>query len=234
MSALRHPTSPSDPLRLSSQHPEAPPDHLLFNPPPEIATATIQDLADPFKSLVSNAQDRGTTLEGLTLWMQRPDIVRRLDALESACTRRSRLQANGYLPLCIHALSCAITGASRDESHTAPLQSSPKLDEQRRKARETLLRMTRVMMQLSKFQHVSARPAKSALPRPIVRPANPVDPRTSNSTAPSRVAANSASRSIEHSERRGNDVQPRVAPADQSRMESGESRAQQSAQLSSV
>jgi hypothetical protein len=240
MSSLPHTTTPSDPLRLASQHSNSPPDHLLFNPPPDIASAILQDLADPFKSFGSIAQSRGTTIEGLTLWMQRPSIARRLDALESASTRRSRLQASGYLPLCVDALARAITGFSRDESQTTPLPSNPKLDEQRRKARETLLRMTRVMMQLSKFQHAPAKPAKSASASPVARAANPAAPRTTNPPSPTRTAANPAPLDVERPERQGDTAPPRTGPANQShhqsQADSGGSRTHQSAQpaLSSV
>lgn len=230
MSSLPNPKNPSDPFRLSSQHPNSPPDHLLFAPAPEIASAILDDLADPFKSFSSIAQSRGTTLEGLTLWMQRPDIARRLDALESAFNRRGRLQASGYLPLCIDALARAISGFSRDDAQAAPLPNSPKLDEQRRKSRETLLRMTRVMMQLSKFQQSAAKPATLAPPRPAVRPVNPVDPRTSTSPAPSRAAESSAPRSADHSAQRAGDTQLRSASVDRPQMNSGASRAPQSDQ----
>jgi len=236
MSSLPHTTTPSDPFRLA-QHPNSPPDHLSFSPSPEIATAILQDLADPFKSLGSIAQARGTTLEGLTLWMQRPSIARRLDALESASTRRSRLQASAYLPLCVDALARAITGFSRDDAQTASLPNNPKLDEQRRKARETLLRMTRVMMQLSKFQQS---PAKAVPASPIARAANPVVPRSPHQSSPTRTAANAASLDVERPEWQSDTAPPRTGPADRShspsQADSGGSRTHQSAQpsLSSV
>lgn len=244
MSTLPLSSTPSDPLRLSSQPAASPPSPPFFDPAPEIAAAILHDLADPFQSLHSIAKARATTLEGLTLWMQRPEIARRLDALESAFTRRSRLQAGSYLPLCIDAIARAIAGATRDEvqlaqssaaqsqvsqSQSPQSQTSLKLDDHRRKARETLLRMTRVMMQLSKFQN--APPPKSEKASPA-RPSavNAADARTPNSPTPSRVAANPAPQQVSHPDRRGEPATPRTGQSAQPHADSSSSREHQPTQ----
>lgn len=163
MSTHSNPTRPS-PLRSGPTSAESPPPHTGFDPPPEIAQAVINDLIDPFKSFHAIATDRGTTIEGLTLWMQRPDIARRLDAVQSASARRSCIMASAYLPSCVYAVGSAVTTLSNEIIRASSEPSTPIQQEQNRKGRETLIRLTRVLMQLAKFDPVrteATRPLKT-------------------------------------------------------------------------
>ncbi|MBN8599163.1 MAG: hypothetical protein J0L78_15935 [Planctomycetes bacterium] len=216
MSTFPSSTRPS-PLRSGPTSAESPPPHTGYDPPPEIAQAVIDDLVDSFKSFHAIATDRGTTIEGLALWMQRPDIARRLDAVQSASARRSCIMASAYLPSCVYAVGSAVTTLSNEIIRASSEPSTPIQQEQYRKGRETLIRLTRVMMQLSKFEH--AKTAEPALPRPADRPTAPDDSRTSNS--PARVAAPTAPRAAEFLERRGDVAPPRVVSTDQSQSTSG-------------
>ncbi|MBL8885598.1 MAG: hypothetical protein JNK16_02975, partial [Phycisphaerales bacterium] len=185
--------------------PQSPPELPLFNPSPTDAAQIIDDLADPYSTFASIAKAHNTTLEGLTLWMQRPDIAGRLDAVESASTRRNRLLATNHLPICIDALSRAVNASAYEDTHTVYPEGSMKHDEQRRRGRETLIRMTRVMMQLAKThpaQVAARRPESAPPPTPPSGPrlANPFVAPGSDSSTSARASAVPVSLTVERSE----------------------------------
>ncbi len=69
---------------------------LDFDPPDYIAEQLLSDLAEGESSLSILAQKAHTTVEAITLWLTRPDIDARLNAMESIFARRARLQVANY------------------------------------------------------------------------------------------------------------------------------------------
>jgi len=58
----------------------------------------IGALADPHASLIEVANDFEISLESLSVWMQRPDVAARLEAVASAATTRAVFVAKSFLP----------------------------------------------------------------------------------------------------------------------------------------
>nr|HMN42392.1 hypothetical protein [Phycisphaerales bacterium] len=64
-----------------------------FDPPPEPPEEILPDGCDPDLPLGDIAHKANTSFESLALWLARPDIAARLDAIESMIRRRLRLSA---------------------------------------------------------------------------------------------------------------------------------------------
>ncbi len=62
-----------------------------FNPPPAIAEQIISDAGNHTISLHTIAARARTTVEALRLWLSRPEVAQRLDALEATVRRRTRI-----------------------------------------------------------------------------------------------------------------------------------------------
>ena len=118
-----------------------------FTPSPAVATEVIDALGSPDNTLRDVAVDFKTTVEALTLWMTRPDIAARLDAIQSAVTRRTRLMATNFLPGVVRLLNSIIDHYSEDEHEREPQPLAPEPRRHRenaRKAAALLIRLARL------------------------------------------------------------------------------------------
>jgi methylmalonyl-CoA mutase cobalamin-binding domain/chain len=154
----------------------APASFPAFDPDPACLPALLDALADPSRSLASIADEYGTSLLALSLWMARDDVRTLLAALEAASARRARLIATGFLRAAADVLSASVESQRRElESLEArDLAASPALLARRNAARETARRTTHLLLriasvvplQVHKHRTENAR-ARSALPLAI-------------------------------------------------------------------
>jgi hypothetical protein len=142
--------------RAASDSDAAPPppsssDPLHFNPSATTAATIVNELASNEITLLDIADRHETTLEALTLWMIRPDIAERLNALESACARRARLTVANSLNAIANTLLHLLAEAKDDHAsvHRVPaathhaFAARMQSRESARKAANLLLRIAR-------------------------------------------------------------------------------------------
>ena len=144
-------------------HAQAPAIH--FSPPEHITVQILQDLSAPDCSFELIAQKAQTSVVALTLWMTRPDIAARIDALESAFSRRSRLTIAGYTRIpCSGALGPASSNKSHDtESHTLHREGDLKARALLTRNRENLVDAGKLLLRL---HNAFPGPANSPPPPP--------------------------------------------------------------------
>ncbi|MFA6046378.1 MAG: hypothetical protein WC718_15445, partial [Phycisphaerales bacterium] len=119
-----------------------------FTPTREIADQVIDALGSPDNTLREVASDFNTTVEALTLWMTRPDIADRLNAIHSAVTYRSRLIATNFLPGVVRLLNSIIDNHLADEHghEPVPLSREPRLHRENvRKAAALIFRISHAL-----------------------------------------------------------------------------------------
>ncbi|MFA6046351.1 MAG: hypothetical protein WC718_15310 [Phycisphaerales bacterium] len=127
-----------------------------FTPSPALAAQVIDALGSPDNTLRDVAADFSTTLEALTLWMTRPDIAARLDAIQSAVTRRTRLMATNFLPGVVRLLNSIIDHYHEDEHEREPQPLAPEPRRHRenaRKAAALLIRLAKLTGTPSPREH---------------------------------------------------------------------------------
>lgn len=176
----------SQPSPASTTAPERPNTRAPFSPDPAQTDSLISAIASDFNSsLAGLAEEYNTTLESLTLWMTRPDIAERLDALQSACAARVRVVAANFLPLAVETLRSVL--ADFRELHCNALcdTSSPRAIATRARAAENARRAASTLLRLAHFTPrgwrtqlapvpISVAPSAEAMPfspRPAATPA---------------------------------------------------------------
>ncbi len=167
--------SPSD----RPPSPFRPESALDFDPTPDQAADIIQQLVSPHESFSSIAERHQISVESLTLWATRPEIVARIDAIESVCARRVRVVSVNHLPACIEAMSRVVSQFNWDDGHILYPYDSVRHNEQKRRNRETAVRATRALLTLAHFAPGPRAPTSPPSPTPP----QPRPPR--NSEAPS-------------------------------------------------
>lgn len=144
---------------------------MVFKPTPERRAQVLTDLADYNHSILSIAAKHNITVEALTLWMDSPDIVRALAAIESAAAVHNRLAAATILPRTIPVLLDAVTAYQWEETHLvsdnslASLASKHKRRESARRATSLLLRITCATPPGLPKRSTPPHPARRAIPR---------------------------------------------------------------------
>lgn len=124
-------------------------DDFTFDPPEEITTQILSDLAHSDCSMIDISRRAHTTLESLTRWMSRPDISARLEAIEATYTRRARLNIAACTPIMIEAAARIIRdyqnnesnfGSSNNPAHLATLRTT----------RQSALAACRILLRLKR------------------------------------------------------------------------------------
>jgi hypothetical protein len=141
------------------------PSVAAFDPPAPIADAIIDALGDPTYTLRDVASMFETTVEHITRWMQREDIRDRLDAIEAAVARRTRLFAVNALPMLVQALIAQIQNQHHEESHALLKPGDTKSADLLRRARESTRKAASLLARIAKFtpgQSVPGQPTPRA------------------------------------------------------------------------
>lgn len=119
-----------------------------FNPAPEIVDALIDELGSPDCTLRDIANEYKTTLEALTLWLSRDDIAARLNNIESAVCRRTRLIATNFTP-CVARLCTIIVSNHFEDEHE--LDPGPVTNEPRRRSRDGARKAGALLLRLARL-----------------------------------------------------------------------------------
>ena len=181
----RAPASSPSPQQVRNpllDHPAATdPTRTPFNPSPAATNALISAIAADFNSsLAGLAEEYNTSLESLTLWMARPDIAERLDALASACAARVRIVASNFLPLAVESLRSVLADFRDLHSNSLCDTSNPRALATRARAAETARRAASTLLRLANFTPGARppRPPRPQPPLPAPSPTHPIQPST--------------------------------------------------------
>ena len=142
-----------------------------FNPSPETTDALIDDLGSPDLTLRDVAGTYKTTLEALTLWMTRADIATRINNIESAVARRTRLIATNFLPSTVQLLNQILNNQHEEERE-------PSTSAERRRTRDSARKAATLLYRLARFTPgaAPAPPGSPGGPRRSSAPAMPSSP----------------------------------------------------------
>jgi hypothetical protein len=145
---------------------------IFFNPDEETAARIFQAFHSPYASLVTIAADHNTTVEGLSMWLARPEISRRLHTLKHAAASFLGLACTHRLQHAMQALTIILQEYADAACHAAGLEegrgASPK--EHNRRDRETARRASALLMRLALFNQSLRSPnERSELDRPLPR-----------------------------------------------------------------
>ncbi len=108
----------------SDQWPESPtaPMPPDFAPSPEAESILLQQLASPESSLTYLARINGTTVDALSLWMARPDIMEKCRAIVTAGMMQTKMVVATRLNMCVKGLISIVAAAVEADTHTpAPI-----------------------------------------------------------------------------------------------------------------
>ncbi|MCC6952305.1 MAG: hypothetical protein IT433_12785 [Phycisphaerales bacterium] len=170
----------SHPAPAPSPAPNRPDPRAPFSPDPAQTDALISAIASDFNSsLAGIAEEYNTTLESLTLWMTRPDIAERLDALQSACAARVRLVAANFLPLAVETLRSVLADFRELHCNTLCDTSSPRAIATRARAAENARRAASTLLRLAHFT-----PRGWRHPTAPLAPAEPAPSRQTSPASP--------------------------------------------------
>jgi hypothetical protein len=166
------------------------PSVAAFDPPAPIADAIIDALGDPTYTLRDVASMFETTVEHITRWMQREDIRDRLDAIEAAVARRTRLFAVNALPMLVQALIAQIQNQHHEESHALLKPGDTKSADLLRRARESTRKAASLLARIAKFtpgQSVPGQPTPGTLKSPKKTSPSPASFPNPAPNTPSRI-----------------------------------------------
>ena len=131
----------------------AAPAFVPFTPADERQTADVLScLGDPDLTLADAAHRHNTTLAALTLWMAQPEIAARLDALESAFARKTRLGVADALPGVASTLVEIVRDTLDELTHIPKNPHSTRSLEQRSRARESGRKAAALLLRLATFR----------------------------------------------------------------------------------
>ncbi|MBS0192369.1 MAG: hypothetical protein U0573_07065 [Phycisphaerales bacterium] len=165
-------------------------DLLEFRPQPSLITGIIDRLADPDCPLSNIAADFETSIELLCVWMLRPEIAARLDAVQSAIGRRTRL-------LAVTRLTLAAETAARVLDQFRLICSQPNGSEfdarQDMRAANVALTAARILARIASFKpdpKADQRPSHNPAPRsPSSSPELPTAPNPAPAPLPAQGSA---------------------------------------------
>jgi hypothetical protein len=156
-------------IRTDSVQPAA-----AFAPPESAIAAILGDLADPDLSLRDVAEANNTTLDALALFLARPDMAERLEAIESLAARRARLIATLSLDKLAATLARIIEETDAELAHVPVNPKSLPALEQRRRTRETARRAGALLLRIARFSSLRPTIAANASPPAPASPAEPI------------------------------------------------------------
>ena len=140
-----------------------------FDPAPHIAEQILSNIASPDYTIALVAQRANTSIESLTLWLTRPDIAARLDAIESVYSRKARLDVATHTGAIIHACHMVIGFYTEAANHVHIHDHDHRGHEiATRKASNALL-ASRILIHLGKHHSPRSTPRPSA-PNPSPNP----------------------------------------------------------------
>lgn len=149
--------------------PKPPPRPVLDAVPQAQEAELFRLLADPLASLLDVAEQCSVTLEALSIWIMRPDILERLEAIENAAVRRARFAARSFLPTAVRCAQQALTLYQLSRRHTADKHPRDALLRQR--ADQTALRISNFLLRVAEFDQKKSSPPKhtrkQANPSPV-------------------------------------------------------------------
>lgn len=179
----------ADPLKPGERpQPFETPEKPVFTRPiqAKVEEDLLLALADPHASLIDVANDFEIALEALAVWMQRPDIAARLEAIASASVTRAVFVAKSFLP-------AAARSAGRILAlHQINRRNNPKSiardTNNDRRFDKTALHAGNLLLKISQFGN----PKKSAKrilppdPGSPDKPSSPTTPPPTNAAPPQR------------------------------------------------
>ncbi len=130
-----------------------------FTPSPALEAAIIERLADPHASLYNIATENQTSVEALSLWMSRPEIAARIDAIESVVLRRARFVARNFLPA---AARTAAHILSIHQARTTRSDPTPRDALNQLRADAIALRAANTLLRIANFTERQAKRASEA------------------------------------------------------------------------
>ncbi len=136
-------------------------DSILFDPAPDLASRAIDLLVSVDLTFREIAEQFNTTAEALAAWISRPDIADRLDTIESAGCRRTRLVATNCLPPVVEVVARIITEFAAAERRRPAIPNNPTnlhALELRRRVQETARRACSLITRLTR---IAPRPAST-------------------------------------------------------------------------
>jgi hypothetical protein len=146
---------PDEPLVDLDIHDPAQRDQFLggFNPDPTLTDKILKSFFDDHASLADIAGRADTTLDALTAWLARPDILARTRNFESACAVRLRITALNRLHHAVDACTIILQEFKDSACHEAAIQQgrggSP--SEHIRRDRETARKASQLMLRFATF-----------------------------------------------------------------------------------
>jgi hypothetical protein len=124
-----------------------------FNPDPTLTDKILKSFFDDHASLADIAGRADTTLDALTAWLARPDILARTRNFESACAVRLRITALNRLHHAVDACTIILQEFKDSACHEAAIQQgrggSP--SEHIRRDRETARKASQLMLRFATF-----------------------------------------------------------------------------------
>ncbi len=156
---------------------------------PEQLEHVLTDLTSPDLSLRNVAQNFDTTPGALAAWMTLPEVQLRLDQLESAAARHSRITAASALPRAVCALTELVADYTsallNDNSSRHPPSLFSPADEHRRRRAESTRRAAWLLYRIATFY-----PGQPRVRQPNDTPrAHPTTPAATSTTRPTVTPA---------------------------------------------
>jgi len=167
-----------------------------FNPPmvdrlqaqtrPFVPANTENFLADvcrPELSLAELAKRYSTTVDALSVWLSRPDVLQRLAEIRSVSAQRAGFIAGMHLPHYAHSLELSLKQAVTESDFLGHLTLSLESNTLRVRYRENIRKTVALLTNIARFERTATRWGKHRDPKP--KPTEPTTPTPKNPIQPS-------------------------------------------------
>lgn len=165
----------------------------------------LNDVCRPELSLADLARMYSTTVDAISVWLSRPDVVQRLAEIRSASAQRAGFIAGMHLPHYAHSLATSLEQAVTESKFLRHLTLTLESNTLRVRYRENIRKTVALLTNIARFERSAKRWSTPKPPKPISPPSNP--PR---SPAPNNSPRNVDSRA---KQRDSNKQQPRRTSA---------------------
>ncbi|MBL8887431.1 MAG: hypothetical protein JNK16_12290 [Phycisphaerales bacterium] len=144
----------------------------------------LDDVCKPELSLADLAKRYSTTVDALSVWLSRPDVVQRLAEIRSVSAQRAGFIAGMHLPYYTNSLANSLNQAVTESKCMSHFTLTIESNTLRVRYRENIRKTVALLANIARYERSAARWAKprNTNPKPTSPPSNPPRPGTDSNS----------------------------------------------------
>ncbi|MBX3390383.1 MAG: hypothetical protein KF691_13115 [Phycisphaeraceae bacterium] len=183
----------------------------------------LNDVCRPELSLADLARMYSTTVDAISVWLSRPDVVQRLAEIRSASAQRAGFIAGMHLPHYAHSLATSLEQAVTESKFLRHLTLTLESNTLRVRYRENIRKTVALLANIARFERSAKRWSAPKSPKPTSPPSNP--PRSGPpGKSPRNIDSRAQHRDTNKQQGRQRHANSAEQPADSVRPDAGSNR----------